>query len=337
MKIICRKPSGTNCNANEKKFPIDPKIFLPLPLVSVKETSETPFEKSARPRKYLSPAGTYPRSLSGFKFWMYVSTSGEYCLICWLARFSLVITRSTTSSMVRGRSAALGASVAAVAASPLKIRMKIVVTTLRIFSLPSISQTEFNSDASREIHWLTFAPCRLELDLLRCASCCFIETVAQTAYNSVHLDAAVRQEHHLDDNVTFYFQTTPFRGVLRMRFFQDVNRGGGAFGRRFLLGCLGRDRLIREAGGLQPAALGSWRRIRRAVTQARARHCAATSLIAAGAVAVSRSTRQCGRAKSIDVSGFVRITLTGDSVGIAEAAGLHLVHRGHDGCRSCAA
>jgi len=40
-----------------KKLPMAPKIFFPLPLVSVKETSETPFEKSARPRKYLSPAG----------------------------------------------------------------------------------------------------------------------------------------------------------------------------------------------------------------------------------------------------------------------------------------
>src|ERR1700682_937743 len=270
---------------------------------------------------------------------MYVSTSGEYCLICWLARFSLVITRSMTSSMVRGLSAGLGASVAAMAPTPLKIRMKIVVTTLRIFSLPSISisQTEFNSHARREIHRLTFAPCRLELDLLRCASCCFIETVAQPAYDPVHLDAAVRQEHHLDNNVTFYFQTAPFRGVLRMRFFQDINRRRGAFGRRFLLGRLGRDRLVREAGGLQRAALGAWRRIRRAVTEARARHRAANSFIAAGSVTVSRSTRQCGRTKSIDVSGFVRITLTGDSVGIAEAAGLHLVHRGHDGSRSCAA
>jgi hypothetical protein len=40
------------------KFPIDPMIFFPLPLASLKGTSATPFEKSARPRKYLSPAGT---------------------------------------------------------------------------------------------------------------------------------------------------------------------------------------------------------------------------------------------------------------------------------------
>src|SRR5882762_8526434 len=336
MKIICRKPSGTNCNANEKKFPIDPKIFLPLPLVSVKETSETPFEKSARPRKYLSPAGTYPRSLSGLRFWMYVSTSGENCLICWLARFSLVITRSMTSSMVRGLSAGLGASVAAMVPTPLKIRTKIVVATLRIFSLPSVSQTEFNSHASREIHRLALASRRLELDLLRGASRCFIETVAQTTYHSVYLDAAVRQEYHIENHVTFYFQAAPFRGVLRTRLLQDVHSRRGAFGRRFLLRRL-RDGLIREAGGLQRAALGAWRRIRRAVTEPRARHRAADSFVAAGAVAVSRPTRQSGRTKTIDVRGFVRITLASDSVGIAETAGLHFVHRSHHRCRSRAA
>src|SRR5713226_847851 len=225
------------------------------------------------------------------------------------------------------------------APSPPKIRTKIVVATLRIFSLPSVSQTEFNAHARREIHRLAFASCRLELDLLRCASCCFIETVAQAAYNPVHLNAAVRQEHHLDNNIPFYFQTTPFRGVLRTWLVQDVNRRRGAFaGRRFFLWRLGRDRLVREAGGLQCAALAAaWRRNRRAVTEAGARHGAANSFVAAGAVAVSRSTRQCGRAKTIDVRGLVRITLTRDSVGIAEAAGLHFVHRSHDSCRSCAA
>src|SRR3984893_1939379 len=268
---------------------------------------------------------------------MYVSTSGEYCLICWLARFSLVITWSMTSSMVRGLSTGLGASVAAMAPTPLKIRTKIVVVILRIFSLPSVSQTEFNSHASREIHRLAFASRRLELDLLRGASRCFIETVAQTTYHSVHLDAAVRQEYHIENHVTFYFQTTPFRGVLRTRFLQDVNSRRGAFAaRRFLLRRLG-GCLIREAGGLQRAALGAWRRIRRAVTEPGARHRAADSLVAAGAVAVSRPTRQSGRTKTIDVRGFVRITLASDSVGIAEAAGLHFVHRSHHRCRSRAA
>src|SRR6266436_2433754 len=226
---------------------------------------------------------------------MYVSTSGENCLSCWLARFSLVITRSMTSSMVRGLSAALGAAVAAMAPSPLKIRTKIAVATLRIFSLPSVSQTEFNAHARRKVHRLTLASCRLELDVLRCASRCFIEPMAQTAYNPVHLHAAVRQKYHLENNVTFNSQSTPFRGVLRTRFFQYVNRRRGTVaGRRFLLRRLGRDRLIREAGVLQCAALAAWRRNRRAVTEAGARHCAANSFIPAGAIAVSRSARQCG-------------------------------------------
>src|SRR6266852_1627491 len=222
------------------------------------------------------------------------------------------------------------------APSPPKIRTKIVVATLRIFSLPSVSQTEFNSHARRKIHRLAVASCWLELDLLRCACCCFIETMPQTAYNPIHLNAAVRQEYHLENDVTFYPQTTPFRGVLRMRFVQDINRRRRAFaGRRFLLRRFGRYRLIREAGGLQCAPLAAaWRRNRYAVSEARARHRAANSFIAAGPVAVSRSTRQGGRATTIDVRGFVRITLAGDSVGVAEAAGLYFVQRSHDGCRS---
>src|SRR5258708_38576555 len=96
--------------------------------------------------------------------------------------------------------------------SPLKISMKIDVATLRIFFLPSISHTEFNSHARRKIHGLAFASCRLELDVLRCAGRCFVETVAQTAYDAVHLNAAVRQEHHLENNITFDLPTTSFRG-----------------------------------------------------------------------------------------------------------------------------
>src|SRR5229473_2297120 len=165
MKIICRKPSGTNCNANEKKFPIDPKIFLPLPLVSVKETSETPFEKSARPRKYLSPAGTYPRSLSGLR---------------------------------------LGARRRGKGAQPAQNQNENSCRYLAHFLSPSVCQTEFNSHARRKIHSLTFPFCGLELDLLRRASCRFIETMAQTAYHPVYLNAAVCQEYHLKDNVAFY-------------------------------------------------------------------------------------------------------------------------------------
>src|SRR5260370_35597610 len=106
--------------------------------------------------------------------------------------------------MVSAWSSGLGAAVAVRVPSPLKTSTKIVVATLRIFALPSISQTEFNSPARREIHSLTFPFCGLELDLLRRASCRFIKTMAQTAYHPVYLNAAVRQEYHLKDNVTFY-------------------------------------------------------------------------------------------------------------------------------------
>src|SRR6266568_1200778 len=227
---------------------------------------------------------------------MYVSTSGENCLSCWLARFSLVITRSMTSSMVLGLSAGLGASVAAMVPRPLKIRTKILVATLRIFSLPSVSQTELNSHASRKIHRLALAFCGLELDLLCCASCCFIETVAQTAYHPVHLNGAVCQEYHFEHHVTFYFQAASFRGVLRTWFIQDVNRRCRSFaGRRLLLGRLGRHCLIRETGALQRSALAAaWWRIRNAVSEARACHCASNSFIAPRPIAVSRTTRQSG-------------------------------------------
>src|SRR5260370_91811 len=101
----------------------------------------------------------------------------------------------------------------------IRIRTKTVVATLRIFSLPSVSQTEFNSHARGEIHRLTFPFCGLELDLLRRATCRFIETMAQTAYHAVHLNAAVCQEYHLQNNVTLYSQTTPLCRVLRPCFF----------------------------------------------------------------------------------------------------------------------
>src|SRR6266568_3588800 len=118
---------------------------------------------------------------------------------------------------------------------------------------PSVSQTEFNSHARREIHRLTLAFCRLEFDLLRCASCCFIQTVAQTAYHAVHLNAAAREEYHLENNVTFDLQSTPFRGVLRTWFVQDVNRRCSTFGGRgSLLGRFGWDRRSRRSALCSP-------------------------------------------------------------------------------------
>src|SRR5881396_1922315 len=74
-----------------------------------------------------------------------------------------------------------------------------------------------------------------------------------------------------------------------------------------------------EPGGLQRAALGAaWRRIRDAVSESRACDRAVDSFVAACSVSISRSTWQCRRAKTIHVRCFVRITLAGDSVGIAK-------------------
>src|ERR1700740_3116322 len=135
--------------------------------------------------------------------------------------------------------------------SPLKIRKKLNITALRIFSLPSVSQTEFNSNTRREIHRLAIALCRLELDLLRRASRRFIETMTETAYHPVHLNAPICQEDHLENDVAFNLQTTPLGRVLWMWFVQDVNRRCCALARRcFLLGRFSSDRLVREARAL---------------------------------------------------------------------------------------
>src|SRR5205823_2743046 len=61
-----------------------------------------PFASSARPRKYLSPSGTDPNCLSARRFWMYVSTSGEYCRSSSTSACSCRTTLSTTSPTVVG-------------------------------------------------------------------------------------------------------------------------------------------------------------------------------------------------------------------------------------------
>src|SRR5260370_18177611 len=129
---------------------------------------------------------------------------------------------------------------------------------------PSVSQTKLNSHARREIHRVTLAFCRLEFDLLRRASCCFIQTVAQTAYHAVHLNAAAREEYHLENNVTFNLQTTPFRGVLRTWLVQGLNRRWDVFGgRRSLLGRFGLGCLVPEARAFHWARLRApWRWLR---------------------------------------------------------------------------
>jgi len=69
-----------------------------------------------------------------------------------------------------------------------------------------------------EIHWLTFAPCRLDLicALREFAAC--IDDRGPDSLPRGSLDAVCRfaKNTYLDDNVTFYFQTNAryaFRGV----------------------------------------------------------------------------------------------------------------------------
>src|SRR5207244_4063389 len=126
-----------------------------------------------------------------------------------------------------------------------------------------------------------------------------------------HLDAAAGKKYHIENNVAFNLQATPFCGVLWTRFVQDVNRRRGVFARRrFLFWRCAGDVLIRKASGLQRGALGAWRWVRRAIAEAGARHGAANSFIAARAVSVSRSPSQRRRTKTIDVAGCVRLTIT---------------------------
>src|SRR5271165_508196 len=66
-----------------------------LPLIS--GSISTPFASSARPRKYLSPFGTAPRSLLGRRIWMYVSTMGEYWRSDCISACSCATILSTTS------------------------------------------------------------------------------------------------------------------------------------------------------------------------------------------------------------------------------------------------
>src|SRR5260370_16998038 len=98
------------------------------------------------------------------------------------------------------------------------IRTKIVIAALRIFSLPSVCQTEFNSHARRKIHWLALASRRFELDLLCCPSCRFIETVAQAAHHPAYLDGAVCQEYHFQHDLTLHLHPPPSSVLTRTSF-----------------------------------------------------------------------------------------------------------------------
>src|SRR5215469_5034762 len=252
-----------------------------------------------------------------------------------MARFSLVITRSITSAMVRAGTCPPGLGLArATVPNPLSNTPHTTTAPLCMFSLPSVGQAELNSHACREIDWLALALCRFELDLLRRPLGGLIESMTQTADDPLYLNAPVREKDHVQNYVAFDFQTAPFRSILRMQFFQNVYRRGGAFVvRRFFLRRFGYYRFIREAALMNGAFFRrAWGRIRNSVAETRARHGAANSFGASRAVTIAVSTGQCRRAQAVHVGPVVRITLARYSVGIAKSTGLHFVQRCHD-CR----
>src|SRR5262249_9735268 len=74
----------------------------------------------------------------------------------------------------------------------------------------SVGQTEFNANASRVVHRLALAQSWLEFDLLRGAGRGFIQSVSQAADDSIYLYMAARQKNHIQNDVAFQLQTTPF-------------------------------------------------------------------------------------------------------------------------------
>src|ERR1700686_1014379 len=190
--------------------------------------------------------------------------------------------------MVRGFSAeafgassanAIGASVAALAA----IKNRNPKPNLRISLLPSVRQTEFDSNASRVIHRLALAQGRLEFDLL-CGLCGgLVASVSQTANDAVHLNVAADQEDHFQHHVAFQFHATPFSGVLRPGLVQDGNSGiCGALVAGLFLRRLRNNRCVAETSSSYVAALAAaGRRIRCAISESSAGHRSANSLVAA--------------------------------------------------------
>src|SRR6266852_2788030 len=163
--------------------------------------------------------------------------------------------------MVRGWSA--GVAAAAVAAVPKKLKTSpsMIAASLRISLSPSIGQAELNPHAGRKIHRLAVPLCRFELDFLRGSGRRLIEAVAESADDAIDLNGTVGQKYQIEDHVPLDSQTAPFRGVLRLRFGQNVDHGSrGVAGRRFLLRSVCRDGGISKSAALHRAMLGATRR-----------------------------------------------------------------------------
>src|SRR5512140_3026818 len=85
-------------------------------------------------------------------------------------------------------------------------------------------QLKHNMYRRGHIAGLSIALCRLESNLLRGDGGSFVESMAKPSDDLQHLDSSTRLEDNLQVNFTLDLQAARFRGVLRLRFFQDLNR-----------------------------------------------------------------------------------------------------------------
>src|SRR6266478_4102734 len=98
-------------------------------------------------------------------------------------------------------------------------------TNLRILLLPSVCQTELNTNASRVVHRLALAQGRLKFDLLRSPGGGLVESMAQAAGHAVHLYVPAGEKHHIQHNVAFQPAATPVCCVFGAGLIQDGNSG----------------------------------------------------------------------------------------------------------------
>ncbi len=76
-------------------------------------------------------------------------------------------------------------------------------TNLHIFFSPSGRHVEFNSHARRKIDGLIVLLRGFELNLLRRANRGFVQTMAQTADDAIHVHSAIGKENQIQNNVAF--------------------------------------------------------------------------------------------------------------------------------------
>src|SRR5260370_25148388 len=154
------------------------------------------------------------------------------------------------------------------------------------------------------MHGLGISLGRFEFYLLSCPLRGLIEAMAKPTHDSVHLDRAVSLEDHVEYHVTLEPKTTPFRGVLRMRFVQNINRGGRRIARcRLLFRCV-----IGHAGISKPAALhhsmlatAPRRRLCYAISESGTRDRPTDALAAARTISVPITPRQCRPSQPINI------------------------------------